>query len=84
MINYITSGFKWFFKLEAASGLILLISAILALIVSNSSLSHLYFETLQKYIFFGFNNIGLKLSTLHWINDVLTAIFFFFVTLEIK
>ena len=84
MINYITSGFKWFFKLEAASGLILLISAILALIVSNSSLSYLYFETLEKYIFFGFNNIGLKLSVLHWINDVLMAIFFFFVTLEIK
>ena len=54
MINYITSGFKWFFKLEAASGLILLISAILALIVSNSSLSYLYFETLEKYIFFWF------------------------------
>ncbi len=84
MINKITTPFKWFFKLEAASGLILLISAILALIISNSNLSNLYFETLQKYIFFGFNNFGLKLSVLHWINDVLMAIFFFFVTLEIK
>ena len=77
MINKITTPFKWFFKLEAASGLILLISAILALIISNSNLSNLYFETLQKYIFFGFNNFGLKLSVLHWINDVLMAIFFF-------
>ena len=84
MINYISKPFRWFFKLEAASGLVLLISAILALIISNSSLSYLYFETLEKYIFFGLNNFGLKLSILHWINDVLMAIFFFFVTLEIK
>ncbi len=84
MINYISKPFKWFFKLEAASGLVLLISAILALIISNSSLATFYFETLDNYIFFGINNFGLKLSVLHWINDVLMAIFFFFVTLEIK
>ncbi len=84
MINYISSGFKWFFKLEAASGLLLLISAIFALIISNSSFSSIYFETLENYFFIGINNIGLKLSLLHWINDALMAIFFFFVTLEIK
>ena len=84
MINYISKPFKWFFKLEAASGLVLLISAILALIISNSYLSEIYFETLNKYLFIGINNFGLKLSVLHWINDALMAIFFFFVTLEIK
>ena len=84
MIRYISSPFKWFFKLEAASGLVLLISAILALIISNSELSSLYFDTLNKYLFIGINNFGLKLSVLHWINDALMAIFFFFVTLEIK
>ena len=36
MITYISKPFKWFFKLEAASGLVLLISAILALVISNS------------------------------------------------
>ncbi len=84
MLNYISKPFKWFFKLEAASGLLLLISAIIALIISNSNISGLYFETLNKYIFIGINNFGLKLSLLHWINDALMAIFFFFVTLEIK
>ena len=84
MLKYISSPFKWFFKLEAASGLILLISAIIALIVSNSFLSNLYFDSLNKYLFIGINNFGLKLSILHWINDALMAIFFFFVTLEIK
>ena len=84
MIQYISKPFKWFFKLEAASGLVLLIAAILALIISNSDLSGLYFQTLEKYLFIGVNEFGLKLSVHHWINDALMAIFFFFVTLEIK
>ena len=84
MIQYISKSFKWFFKLEAASGLVLLFSAVLALILSNSVYADYYFSTLEKYLFIGFNNFGLKLSVLHWINDALMAIFFFFVTLEIK
>jgi len=84
MINYISKPFKWFFKLEAASGLVLLFAAIIALFISNSGLADLYFATLNKYLFIGVNNFGLKLSVLHWINDALMAIFFFFVTLEIK
>ena len=84
MIKHITNSFRWFFKLEAASGIVLLFAAIIALIISNSNYSGLYFETLNKYLFIGINNFGLKLSVLHWINDALMAIFFFFVTLEIK
>ena len=84
MINYITSGFRWFFKLESASGLLLLISAIIALIISNSNYSSIYFDILENYFFIGINNFGIKLSLLHWINDALMAVFFFFVTLEIK
>ena len=84
MINNLSKPFKWFFKLEAASGLMLLIAAIVALIISNSVLSDYYFNTLEKYLFIGINEFGLKLSVHHWINDLLMAIFFFFVTLEIK
>ena len=84
MIKNLSKPFKWFFQLEAASGLILLIAAIVALIISNSNFSELYFSSLQQYLFIGINNFGLKLSVIHWINDALMAIFFFFVTLEIK
>ena len=84
MINYLSKPFRWFFKLEAASGVVLLFAAIIALVISNSDLAELYFSTLNKYLFIGINNFGLKLSVLHWINDALMAIFFFFVTLEIK
>ncbi len=84
MINYISNPFKWFFKLEAASGILLLISAVVALFVSNSGFAEIYFNSLNQYLFVGINEFGLKLSVLHWINDALMAIFFFFVTLEIK
>ena len=84
MIDYISKPFKWFFKLEAASGLVLLVAAILALMISNSNFAELYFHTLEKYLFIGINEFGLKLSVHHWINDALMAVFFFFVTLEIK
>ena len=49
MIQHITKPFKYFFKLEAASGLVLLFAAILALIISNGSFSEIYFSTLEKY-----------------------------------
>ena len=84
MINYITAPFRWFFKLEAASGLILLIAAIIALLWSNSNLGNLYFDILNTHFSIGVKNFILDLSILHWINDVLMAIFFFVVTLEIK
>tara|TARA_B100000945_G_scaffold247122_1_gene203564 strand:- start:120 stop:1298 length:1179 start_codon:yes stop_codon:yes gene_type:complete len=84
MIQYISKPFKWFFKLEAASGLVLLFAAIIALLVSNSNLSSLYNEVLNSYFYLGFGDYGIKLSILHWINDALMAIFFFLVSLEIK
>ena len=84
MIQYISKPFKWFFRLEAASGLVLLFAAILALIISNSNLSDLYYETLETKFLLGFRDIGLNLTVIHWINDVLMAIFFFLVSLEIK
>ena len=62
----------------------LLIAALVALIISNSTFSDVYFNTLDKYFFVGVNKFGIKMSLLHWINDALMAVFFFFVTLEIK
>jgi len=84
MITYISAPFKWFFKLEAASGLLLLIAAVVALIISNSNLSDSYFSILNSHVSIGVKEFALDLSILHWINDALMAIFFFVVTLEIK
>ena len=77
MIDVLTKPFKEFFKLEAASGLILLFAATIALVISNSNFENFYFDTLQKYISLGIGNFTLKLSIIHWINDVLMTVFFF-------
>jgi NhaA family Na+:H+ antiporter len=84
MISVLTKPFKKFFKLEAASGLLLLFAAIIALVISNSDFESFYFNTLQKYISLGIGSFILKLSVIHWINDVLMTVFFFLVSLEIK
>ena len=84
MINFISAPFRWFFELESASGLVLVIGAVVALILSNSNLSGYYFDVLNFHISIGTQDFGLDLSILHWINDVLMCVFFFIVTLEIK
>ena len=81
MINVLTKPFKEFFKLESASGLILLFAAAIALMLSNSNFDTVYFNTLQKYINLGIGSFSLKLTIIHWINDVLMTVFFFLVSL---
>jgi Na+:H+ antiporter, NhaA family len=65
-----------FLDSEAAGGIVLMISATVALVIANSPLAQTYFDTLHI-------NIG-GLSVLHWINDALMAVFFLLVGLEIK
>ena len=73
-----------FLKLESSSGIILLIAAILALILSNSFLSTNFSHFLHFEISFGIDSSLFHKSIQHWINDGLMVIFFFVVGLEIK
>mgnify|MGYP003722288515 CR=1 FL=1 len=73
-----------FLKLESSSGILLLIAAIIALILSNSFLSENFSHFLHLDISFGINLSFFPKSILHWINDGLMVIFFFVIGLEIK
>jgi NhaA family Na+:H+ antiporter len=78
------SAIRDFFRMEAAGGIILVIAAALAVVVSNSPLAGLYdsFLNLPTQVRVGALDIDKPL--LLWINDGLMAIFFFLVGLEIK
>jgi len=69
---------------EASGGIILLFAAILALLLANSPLSHVYDALLDTPVTIRIGALEVDKNLLHWINDGLMAVFFFHVGLEIK
>jgi NhaA family Na+:H+ antiporter len=78
------SPLQEFLDSESASGVLLIIVTVLALIIANSPLGHYYFEALHAKLGVGVAPYEIKKSILHWINDGLMAIFFLLIGLEIK
>ena len=73
-----------FFKLEAASGIILMFMAVAAMVIANSPLSSYYDLLLDTPIVVSVGNFAIAKPMLLWINDGLMALFFFLVGLELK
>jgi len=69
---------------EAFPGLLLLVAAVLAIGLDNSPFAHLYDSLLTTPFFVGVGEWALNKPLILWINDLLMAIFFFLVGLEIK
>ncbi len=78
------STFTRFFQLEAASGLLLIAAAALALIINNSPLSHLYASFLDVPVVAQIGALKIAKPALLWINDGLMALFFLVIGLEVK
>jgi len=70
--------------LEAASGLLLIAAAILALIINNSPLSWLYTGLLDTPVVAQIGALKIAKPLLLWINDGLMAMFFLLIGLEVK
>lgn len=71
-------------RLEAASGILLFISAVLAITIVNSPWQYHYDSLLHLSFSVGFSDFLLTETLLHWVNEGLMAIFFLLVGLEIK
>lgn len=78
------SPFQQFVKLESFSGILLLISTLVALLWANSSLSDSYFNLWQLELGISFMDWSLTKPLILWINDGLMGVFFFVIGLEIK
>jgi Na+:H+ antiporter, NhaA family len=84
MLDKPYSAISQFLKLESAGGILLMASALLAILIANSALAPLYdlFVDLPLQLRIGALDVSKPL--LLWINDGLMAIFFFLVGMELK
>lgn len=76
MKRYIPKQISHFFSSEPASGIVLMVAALLGIWCANSGVATAYFAALSSYV--------MGVSVLHWINDALMAVFFLYVGLEVK
>jgi len=73
-----------FFRLEAASGIVLIAAALVALACANTPLHDLYQGLRELPVQVRIGAAGIDKPLLLWINDGLMALFFLVVALEIK
>ncbi|WP_374973102.1 Na+/H+ antiporter NhaA [Spongiibacter marinus] len=73
-----------FFKQESSGGLLLMFSALLAIIFANTALSPYYELLLTTPVEVRVGALEIAKPLLLWINDGLMAVFFFLVGLELK
>lgn len=76
MIKTLSNTYNAFFQSEKSGGLLLVVCTIVSLLVANSTLG-------PNYLQFWHTNLG-GLSIEQWVNDVLMAVFFLFVGLELE
>lgn len=82
-IDRLLSPFREFARLEAASGILLLLATFAALLWANLWPDH-YAGFFSQPLTVSLGDLGLSKSLLLWINDALMSMFFFIVGLEIK
>lgn len=83
-IDRLLAPFRAFAANSAASGILLIAAAVVAILWANSPFAASYLSLWDTHLTIGVGDAVLSKSLLHWINDGLMAIFFFVVGLEIK
>ncbi|MBF0454315.1 MAG: Na+/H+ antiporter NhaA [Magnetococcales bacterium] len=80
----ILEPFEEFIHRQTTSSLLLMASALLALVWANSSYSESYQHLIHTPMGVTIGTWGLEKSLQHWVNDALMTLFFFLVGLELK
>lgn len=76
--------FQHFLTGQKAGGILLLVSAVLAMICANTGLHDWYFHLKHMDVGLSIGSFHLNLYLEKWVNDALMVVFFFVVGLEIK
>lgn len=82
--RWIADPMKRFLGNSSMSGIMLIVAAILAMILSNSPYAKWFHQLWEVNVGLSFGDYTLNKSLHHWINDGLMAVFFFVVGLELK
>lgn len=83
--KWIVKPVNQFISKSTTGGIILFVSAVVAIVLANSPLQEWYHHLWEYKIGFTLNNeTYLNFTLHHWINDGLMAVFFFVVGLELK
>ena len=82
--NALGTAISDFMQLESASGILLLATSVLAMIIANSPFTGFYDQLLSTTVAVQVGALEINKPLLLWINDGLMAIFFFLIGLEIK
>ena len=75
--NALGTAISDFMKLESASGILLLVTSVLAMIIANSPFTGFYDQLLSTTVAVQIGALEINKPLLLWINDGLMAIFFF-------
>ena len=73
-----------FLRTEAGGGVVLLVAALVAIVWANSPWQGAYHDLFHHELVIGPGDWAVRESVQHWVNDLLMAVFFFVVGLEIK
>lgn len=73
-----------FMETESASGVVMIVFALLAIVAANSPFSALYKEFVSSPISFGFQDAVVSEPLKNWVKDILMVFFFFIIGLELK
>ena len=73
-----------FFQAETAGGVVMIISALLALIVANSDAAGWYQQFVSLPVVVGAGDASLSLPLHDWVKDVLMVLFFLLIGMELK
>lgn len=80
----LANAIREFLRLESAGGILLLATAVLAMVIANSPLSHWYDALLEVTLAVQVGELAISKPLLLWVNDGLMAVFFFLIGLEVK